>query len=112
MEHLFEKENYNSLDKKYTKSLLIIADRLLCEMYRFKVDRLADDSLVKYIDFFIYEVKKIEMLGKANPRFLWQDFQDTIDFWYKKDKNITAAELIICWDDTKDYNPIKIHINI
>jgi hypothetical protein len=106
MEHLFEKEDSNSRDKKYTKHALILADKLQADIYRLKVTRINDDPLTMYLDSFITQLKKIEMTVKANPRYVWQELQDTFDYYYKENKSITGASVTFIWSDKLPSNAL------
>jgi hypothetical protein len=98
MEHLFESENSKSRDRKYTKSSIILIDRLMVDVFRLKIDRVTDEPLVKYLDYFESQLGKIEMTIRANPRYVWQELQDTFDYKYKNDKTITGASVNFNWN--------------
>lgn len=110
MEHLFSPQNSNSRDKKYTKNALILTDRLITDMYRLQIDRTTDDALNRYLDHFQSQVSKIEMNIKANPRYVWQEIQDTFDYMYKRNKAITGADVHFTWNH--DLPPFRLQYDV
>ena len=98
MEHLFNSENSKSRDGKYTKSSLILTNQLITDVNRLITDRVTDEPLIKYLDYFESKLLKIERTIRANPRYVWCEIQDTFDFYYKTDKTITGADVAFTWN--------------
>lgn len=112
MEHLFEPKNSKVRNLRYTKNGIIILNNLLTDIYRLRTYRVNDDPLLKYLDFFESSILKLERTIIANPRFVWQELQDTFDYKYKNDKSITGADVQFNWNYNLPLNRLKYHVNL
>ena len=92
-------EDYNFESNKFIQNGLVITERLFTDIERFKIDRITDTELLRYMDSFKSDLEKIKKTIINNPRFEWVIIQEEIDRLYGLDKNLTGMNLYIDWKD-------------
>ena len=92
-------EDYSLESNKFIQNGLVITERLFTDIERFKIDRITDTELLRYMDSFKSDLEKIKKTIINNPRFEWVIIQEEIDRLYGLDKNLTGMNLYIDWKD-------------
>ncbi|MCH3881711.1 hypothetical protein [Tenacibaculum aquimarinum] len=92
-------KDYNAQNNKFIKNGLVIIERMLTEIERFKIDRITDDILLRFLTYLISEVEKLKIIISSNPRFEWVLLQEEIDRLYSMDKNLTGINIQLNWKD-------------
>ena len=92
-------EDYSLESNKFIQNGLVITERLFTDIERFKIDRITDTELLRYMDSFKSDLEKIKKTIINNPRFKWVIIQEEIDRLYGLDKNLTGINLYIDWKD-------------
>lgn len=92
-------KDYNLQNNKFIKNGLVIAERILTEIERLKIDRITDVILLRFLAYFISEIEKLKVIISVNPRFEWELLQEEIDRLYSLDKNLTGINIQLNWKD-------------
>tara|TARA_B110000116_G_C16624378_1_gene485262 strand:+ start:560 stop:886 length:327 start_codon:yes stop_codon:yes gene_type:complete len=92
-------EDYRLESNKFIQNGLVITERLFTDIERFKIDRITDTELLRYMDSFKSDLEKIKKTIINNPRYKWVIIQEEIDRLYGLDKNLTGMNLHIDWKD-------------
>ena len=92
-------EDYRLESNKFIQNGLVITERLFTDIERFKIDRITDTELLRYMDSFKSDLEKIKKTIINNPRYKWVIIQEEIDRLYGLDKNLTGINLCIDWKD-------------
>ena len=92
-------KDYNTLNNKFVQNGLVILESLTTEITRFKIDRITDSFLLKFLDYILHELDKVKITIENNPRFMWVQIQKEIDRLYALDKNITGVTIQLDWKD-------------
>ena len=90
-------KDYNALSNKFVLNGLVIIERLSTEIARFKIGRITDNLLLKFLDYVLSELDKIKITIEKNPRFIWVQIQEEIDRLYALDKSITGITVQLDW---------------
>ncbi len=104
-------EDYKQQDEKLTHDFLIIGDKFHSELQRLKIDRITDEPLLKYLEYFEKLLKKMVVLYKVNPRFDWVFTQVAIDNLHSKDKNISGVFIDFYWKDGEKRGYLELKIS-
>ena len=104
-------KDYNVQNNKFVQNGLVIIESLSTEIARFKVDRITDNFLLKFLDYTTSELKKIQSTIENNPRFEWTMIQEEIDRLYSLDKNLTGIDVRLEWKDGGNRGFFKYKIN-
>ena len=90
-------KDYNVQNNKFVQNGLVIIERLSTEIARFKIDRITDNFLLKFLDYTLSELDKVKITIENNPRFIWVQIQEEIDRLYASDKSITGITVQLDW---------------
>lgn len=104
-------KDYNVQNNKFIKNGLVIIEKLHTELSRYRIDRLNDDLLLKFLDYLILELDKIKIAIENNPRFQWVLIQEEIDRLYSEDKNLTGINIQLNWKDGENRGYLNYKIN-
>jgi hypothetical protein len=104
-------KDYNVENNKFVQNGLVIIDRLSTEIARFKVDRITDTFLLKFLDYCLSEIEKIKTTIDKNPRYEWVEIQEEIDRLYTLDNNLTGMIIYLDWKDGLNRGFYKHRIN-
>ena len=103
--------DYNVQNNKFVQNGLVIIERLSTEIARFKIDRITDNFLLKFLDYTLSELDKVKITIENNPRFIWVQIQEEIDRLYASDKNLTGIDIRIEWKEGENRAFYKLQIN-
>jgi hypothetical protein len=92
-------DDYNLENNKFVKNGLDILEGLLTETERLRIDRITDDPLLRFLDFFKSEIEKVKKTIVVNPRFDFGNIQEQIDGLYAKDPSTTGVMIRLDWRD-------------
>jgi hypothetical protein len=92
-------KDYNLDSNKFIQNGLVITERLFTDIERFKIDRITDIQLLRYMDSFKSDLENIKKTIISNPRYEWVIIQEEIDRLFDTDKNITGMNLCLDWKD-------------
>lgn len=90
-------EDYNIQNNKFSNNGYSIIEDLLMEIEKLKINRITDSLLLRNLDYFTDQIKRIEITIKNNPRFNWVKIQEEIDRLYKLDNKLIGVYLTIRW---------------
>lgn len=90
-------KNYNEINNKFINNGISIAEDLLTDIERLKIDRITDELLLRYLDYFSLQIGKIINTIYINPRFNWIKIQQEIDRLYRVDNSYSGIRIILNW---------------
>ncbi|QXP72125.1 hypothetical protein H0I29_08695 [Polaribacter sp. R2A056_3_33] len=104
-------KDYNALNNKFVQNGLVIIQSLSTEISRFKIDRITDKFLLKFLDYVLSELDKVKIAIENNPRFIWVQIQEEIDRLYALDKSITGITVQLDWKQggNRAFYKLEIH---
>lgn len=92
-------KDYNVQNNKFIKNGLVIADGLLIEIERLRVDRISDNVLSKYLDYFKTEIEKLKITIAKNPKLDWINLEEEIARLYALDPTLTGLTVNYIWKE-------------
>jgi hypothetical protein len=103
-------KDYNAQNNKFIKNGLVIIERVLIEIERLRIDRITDNLLLRFLDYFKTELEKLKLIIVYNPRFDWVNIQEEIDDLYTRDPNLTGIILYLDWKEGENRASYKFTV--
>tara|TARA_R110002051_G_scaffold69946_1_gene125774 strand:+ start:2915 stop:3241 length:327 start_codon:yes stop_codon:yes gene_type:complete len=103
-------KDYNAQNNKFIKNGLVIIERVLTEIEKLGIHRITDNLLLRFLNYYKIELKKLKSIIVSNPRFDWVNIQGEIDDLYRRDPNLTGIILYLDWNEGENRASYKFRI--